>query len=125
MQGGTAHERPEGAAKVAQQCRRVKRGSMGAVSITRKDVQHVAALARLNLSVAEQERFTRELAKVLEFVSQLGEVDTADTPETAQVTGRTNVLRPDTPRPGLEREDFLRGAPAREDGELKVPGVFS
>jgi len=93
--------------------------------ISRKDVAHVAMLARLQLSEAEQERFTKELAKILEFVSQLEEVDTADVPETAQVSGRTHVLREDKPRPGIDRETFLSSAPAREEDQLKVRGVFS
>ena len=93
--------------------------------ITPKDVAHVAALARLGLSEPELKRFTIELGKILEFVSQLEEVDTADVPETAQVTGLKNVLRKDEVRPGLERDKFLCGAPAREGDELKVRGVFS
>jgi len=95
------------------------------VAITAKDVAHVATLARIAMSESEQQRFTKELGKILEFVSQLDEVDTADVPETAQVTGKVNVLRPDVPRPGLEREAFLSQAPAREGDELKVRGVFS
>lgn len=93
--------------------------------ITKKDVAHVAALARIAMSDAEQERFTKELVKILEFVSQLDEVDTADVKETAQVSGLLNVLRKDEPRAGLEREDFLGQAPARTDDELKVRGIFS
>lgn len=98
---------------------------MVAMAISKKEVQHVALLARLGLSEAELEKFTKELSKILEFVSQLGEVDTTDVPETAQVTGLTNVLRPDAPRPGLTREIFIANAPDAQNDQLKVRGIFS
>ncbi len=95
------------------------------MAISKKEVQHVALLARLDLSEQELEKFTGELSKILEFVSQLDKVDTTDVPETAQVTGLVNVLRPDAPRPGLTREVFVTNAPDAQDNQLKVRGIFS
>ena len=101
------------------------RASMRRMAISKKEVQHVALLARLGLTDAEVEKFTKELSKILEFVSQLSEADTTDVPETAQVSGLKNILRPDAPRPGITREVFLANAPAARADQLKVRGIFS
>ena len=92
--------------------------------ITREDVLHIAALARLELTEAEVEEYQRQLSAVLEYFSRLQSVDTGDIPPTASVLPPRSVLRPDEPRPGLSREALLSNAPAVEDGQFRVPPVF-
>jgi aspartyl-tRNA(Asn)/glutamyl-tRNA(Gln) amidotransferase subunit C len=78
-------------------------------SLSADQVRHIAKLARLNLSDAEVEKFSKELTQILGYVDMLGEVDTAKVPATAQVTGQTNVLREDAVRQGGTNPDDLLG----------------
>lgn len=95
------------------------------MAITEKDVEHVARLARIGLSSDEVKSFTKELSKIIEFVSQLKEVDTEHVIETAHVTGLSNVNRPDKPDKPMDRDVFLQNTPAHEKDQLKVRGVFT
>jgi aspartyl-tRNA(Asn)/glutamyl-tRNA(Gln) amidotransferase subunit C len=85
------------------------------------DVRYVAKLARLRLEPGEAERMTGELAKILAHIDKMSELDTSDVPPTAHVLDVDNVARPDRPRPGLERGEALRNAPAVADDCFRVP----
>ncbi len=89
--------------------------------ISDDDVRYVARLARLRLEPGEAERMTGELAKILGHIDKMSELDTADVPPTAHVLDVVNVLRRDTPRPSLDRDDALRNAPAVADDSFRVP----
>jgi len=89
--------------------------------ISEDDVRHVARLARLHLEPDEGGRMTAELAKILDHVAKIGELDLADVEPTAHVLALTDVVRPDKPRPGLARDDALRNAPAVTDDCFRVP----
>jgi len=91
--------------------------------ITRKDVEKVAKLARLDISEKEKEQYTQQLERVLEFVEQLNEVDTKNIEPTAQVTGLENVYREDKVTQG-QNAHLLDNAPATEGGYLKVKAVL-
>lgn len=65
------------------------------MKLTQDDVKKIAKLARVKLTPEEIERFTTQLTAILSYVELLGEVDTSGVPETSQVTGLTNVTRPD------------------------------
>jgi aspartyl-tRNA(Asn)/glutamyl-tRNA(Gln) amidotransferase subunit C len=92
--------------------------------ITRADVQHVAALARLALTDDEIEEFTRQLGVILDHAAQVSALDTADVPPTAHPLPLVNVLRPDEVGPGLDRDEVLSQAPAAEDGQFRVPRIL-
>ncbi len=92
--------------------------------ITREQVQHVANLARLKLSLEEEERFTRHLNDILLFFQQLNELDTQDVPPTSHVLDMNNVMREDEMRPSWPREDVLKNAPDHENGMFRVPAVI-
>jgi aspartyl-tRNA(Asn)/glutamyl-tRNA(Gln) amidotransferase subunit C len=87
------------------------------------DVDHVARLARLALTPEEKERFGRQLALILEHAAKVGEVAAEDIPPTSHPVPRSNVYRPDEPRPTLSHEDALAGAPEAEDGRFRVPRI--
>ena len=92
--------------------------------ISRSDVEHVAALARLGLSDAEIDRLVPQLSRILEAVGKLSAVDTSSVGPTAQVIALENVMRDDVARPGMSREAALAEAPMREGGLLRVPVVL-
>jgi aspartyl-tRNA(Asn)/glutamyl-tRNA(Gln) amidotransferase subunit C len=93
--------------------------------IGKDDVRHVARLARLRLEVGEADRMTAELAKILEHIDKLGELDLTAVEPTAHVLAITDVLRPDKPRPSLPRDEALRNAPAVSDDCFRVPRMQS
>ncbi len=87
------------------------------------DVDHVARLARLSLTIEEKERFRRQLGVILEHAERVGEVAAEDIPPTSHPIPRSNVFRSDELRPCLTREDALATAPEVEDGRFKVPRI--
>jgi len=92
--------------------------------ITAADVRHVARLARLELSEAEIELFTGQLAAVLEHAEDIEAMDTAGVPPTAHPLALTNVLRDDTVGDCLDRDEVLAEAPQAEDSRFRVPSIL-
>jgi aspartyl-tRNA(Asn)/glutamyl-tRNA(Gln) amidotransferase subunit C len=87
-------------------------------------VEYVAGLAKLDLDDGERAALAEQLARILEFVAQLDEVDLTDVPPTKHVIGQTNVSRADDPRPCLSQEEALEGAPRADEGHFVVPEVL-
>jgi aspartyl-tRNA(Asn)/glutamyl-tRNA(Gln) amidotransferase subunit C len=94
------------------------------MSISLEEVEHIAELARLNLSRKEKERFKEQLSAILDFAAKLRDVDTSTIPPTSSVLPARSVLRKDQPRPGLKPEEVFRNAPQQEDRQFKVPPVL-
>lgn len=92
--------------------------------ITREDVAHVAALARLNVTEAELDTYTGQLAEVLDHARDVASLDLAGVPPTAHAMAVTNVMRADEPRPCLDRDEVLAQAPAVEDHRFMVPRIL-
>jgi aspartyl-tRNA(Asn)/glutamyl-tRNA(Gln) amidotransferase subunit C len=93
------------------------------VEITREQVQHVARLARLELSDEELERMREQLSAILVAVGKVSELDLEDVEPTAHPLDLVNVLADDVPRPSLPLEEALANAPDPEDGFFGVPAV--
>ena len=89
--------------------------------ITRDDVAHVADLARLALSDDELDRFTEQLAAVLDHAADVEALDVADVPPTSHPVPLENVLRDDVVAPTLDRAEVLAQAPAVEENRFRVP----
>lgn len=87
------------------------------------DVAYIAGLAKLDLSADEQERFTRDLSQVLEYVAQLEQWDTSGVEPMYHPLPVFDALRTDAPEAGLAQEAALANAPAQEDGQFRVPKV--
>jgi aspartyl-tRNA(Asn)/glutamyl-tRNA(Gln) amidotransferase subunit C len=87
------------------------------------DVEHVARLARLQLSPEELARFKAQLGVILEHAERVSEVAAEDVPPTAHPLPRANVFREDVPEPSLTHETALANAPDAEDGRFKVPRI--
>ena len=92
--------------------------------LTREEVEHIASLARLELSEAEKERYREQLSAILEYAARLQSVDTSMIPPTSGVQPERAELRPDEPRPGLDLDDLLRNAPDHEDRQFRVPPIL-
>jgi aspartyl-tRNA(Asn)/glutamyl-tRNA(Gln) amidotransferase subunit C len=94
-------------------------------SLNRQDVNRIAELARLELTEAELELFTRQLGDILTYVEQIRALDTTGVAPTSQVLNRP-VDREDVPAATLTRPQLLGNAPdaATEAGLFKVPRVI-
>jgi aspartyl-tRNA(Asn)/glutamyl-tRNA(Gln) amidotransferase subunit C len=92
--------------------------------IGREEVAHVARLALLDLTDEELDRFTGQLAAVLEHARDVAALDLADVPPTFHPLPLRNVLRPDVPAVALDRDEVLAQAPAAEDGRFRVPPIL-
>ena len=100
-------------------------GIIGPVAtLSRRDVEHVAHLARLGLSDEELTRLEGQLNHILEQYEKLTELDTSGIPPTAQTIELENILRDDVPLPSLPRETVLVNAPERDGGLFVVPAVL-
>ena len=87
------------------------------------DIEHVAKLARLDLSDEEIARLRTQLAQILEHAARVGEVAAADVAPTASPIPRANVYRDDVPEPSLPVDEALRNAPERDGDRFRVPRI--
>ncbi|APO47669.1 Asp-tRNA(Asn)/Glu-tRNA(Gln) amidotransferase subunit GatC [Paenibacillus sp. FSL H7-0942] len=94
------------------------------MSISNNDVQHVAKLARLNLTAEEEQTLTGQLNAILKYAEKLNELDTEDIEPTTHVLHVSNVMREDETKESLSIEQVMRNAPEEEDGQFKVPAVM-
>ena len=91
--------------------------------LTRDDVVHVARLARLTLSEEEVELFTGQLGTVLAHAADVAALDLAHLEPSSHPIAIDTVVRPDEPRPGLDRAEVLAAAPSVEDDRFRVPRI--
>ncbi len=84
-------------------------------------VRHVARLARLRLSDAEEQVMREELSGILAHIDAIRAMDLDGVEPTTHIVELENVLRADVPRPSLPRDEALREARNTVDGEFAVP----
>jgi len=94
------------------------------MALTKHDVEHVARLARLEITEAEKEAFTKQLSDILTYVEQLNTWDTKGVEPTATVLEQANVFREDKSRPSLSVEKALANAPESEEHYFAVPRII-
>lgn len=94
------------------------------LSITMQDVEHVAKLARLELTADEKERFTGQLNAILKYAEKLNELNTDHVEPTSHVLKIANVMRSDEIRPSWPIGEVMKNAPEEEDGQFRVPAVL-
>ncbi len=94
------------------------------MSLTKKEVQHIAFLARLELSEEEIERYREQLSAILDHVAALQELDTEHIPPTSSVLPPRSRLRPDEVLPGLDVDRATQNAPDSKENQFRVPPVF-
>ena len=95
-------------------------------TLTVKEIEQIAVLARLGLTDVEKERYAAELSVVFEYIDMLREVDTDDVVETCQVTGLEDVVRDDAvvPCDKATQAKLIAAFPERVGNLLKVKAVF-
>jgi aspartyl-tRNA(Asn)/glutamyl-tRNA(Gln) amidotransferase subunit C len=93
------------------------------MTIDRATVDHVARLARLDLSEEERERMRAELSNILEHVETIQAMDLDAVEPTSHAIPLHNVMRKDEVKPSLPREEALANAPQAEDGRFRVPRI--
>lgn len=94
-------------------------------SLTRKEVEDIALLARLRLESDELERMERELAAILDHFQAIAAVDTADVPAMTHAVPMDLRLRADIIEPSLPAEAALAAAPRRADDLIVVPSSIA
>ena len=94
------------------------------MSVTIKDVEHVAALARLSFTEEEMQKLTAQLNEILRYMEHLNTLDTSEVEPLSHVIELHNVFRKDVLRPSLPREEALKNAPAHTEEFFKVPKVI-
>ena len=94
------------------------------MSVTIKDVEHVAALAKLSFSDEEKSKLVGEMNTILAYMEQLNTLDTSGVEPLSHVVETGSVFREDEPRPMLPREKALQNAPAKTDEFFRVPKVI-
>jgi aspartyl-tRNA(Asn)/glutamyl-tRNA(Gln) amidotransferase subunit C len=99
------------------------------MSITKKDVEHVARLARLALTEEEKERYTAQLSSILGYIEKLNELDTTDVPPTSHVFPVTNIWREDRAEPSTRETlgappEIIDNCPDHEGPFFKVKKVI-
>ena len=94
--------------------------------LTKEEVEKIALLSRLGLTDQEKEKFARQLSSILDYFSQLKEVDTDGVEPTAQVTGLENILREDKVDDCEVdvKKKLIDQAPEVDDGLIKAKAVF-
>lgn len=93
--------------------------------ISRDDVFHLARLSSLQLSDSEVDTLQKDIGNILEYVQQLGELDTTGIEPTYQVTDLENVWRDDTVIDDqISREQLLSLSPESTNHQIKVPKVL-
>ena len=90
--------------------------------ITKKDIEHIGWLARIELTDEEKEEFTSQLNSVLDYFSTSDEVE-ADVSPTHHILGITNVFREDIQKKSLDQKQVLKNAQKKEGSFIKGPRI--
>jgi len=97
-----------------------------APKISTGQVEHIAKLARIELTEKEKGKFSNELSSILDYVDKLNKVDTKNIKPIQQITGLNSITRSDEIRnPNIEiRNRILNQAPDKKDNYFKVPKIL-
>lgn len=94
------------------------------MSLSKQEVQHIANLARLELSDEEIVLYQQQLSDILEHVGALQALNTAEVAPTSGLRVEDSRLREDVPGEAMAREDLLSNAPETQDNQFLVPPVL-
>ncbi len=93
--------------------------------LSASDIDHLARLANLPLTPAEENEYASSLTQILEHVQAISSLDLSRVPQTNQVTQVTNRLRPDEVKPSLSQAQALSQASSTHEGYFVVPRILS
>lgn len=94
------------------------------MSVSLEDVRHLAELSQIRLDKTELTSLASDIDRIVGYIDQLDELDTAGVEPTFQLTGLDDVWRADEVKPQLGWQELLQLAPDSEDGQVKVPKVL-
>lgn len=94
------------------------------MSVTKKDVEKIAELARLKFDENELNDFTIEMNKILSYVEKLNELNTDNVEPLSHPNEASNVFRDDVLNPSVSTEEALKNAPDKDEKFFKVPKVI-
>ena len=94
------------------------------MSLSLKDVEHIADLAKLELSAREKGQFREQLSAILDYAAVLQQVDTSSILPSATILPLHNVMRDDEATPSLPAQDILANAPDAAEGCFRVPAIL-
>ena len=94
------------------------------MGISKKEVEHIAKLARLEFTGDEFEHLTGQLSAILNYVSKLNELNTENVEPTSHVIDLKNCFKEDMVKESLPGETALKNAPEQEIGFYKVPKII-
>ena len=96
---------------------------MKAQHLSKKEVEHVAWLAHIEISEEEKALFTEQFNEILDYFKKIDMVDTEGVEPTYHVLDLTNIHRKDEIKPSLSTEEALKNAPRKEKKFLKAPRI--
>lgn len=91
--------------------------------ITIKEVEHVAKLARLDLTEEEKDKYSKQLGAILDYAKQMDEIDTEGVEPMSHAIPIVNVMREDEVICPHTKEELMANAPLKEDGFFRVPKI--
>lgn len=94
------------------------------MKLSKKEVEHIAQLARLGITDKEKEKYAKQLSAILDYVEQLNKLNTEKVEPIGHITGAENVMRKDEIKNKPDRENMLENAPDKENGFIKVKSIF-
>jgi aspartyl-tRNA(Asn)/glutamyl-tRNA(Gln) amidotransferase subunit C len=94
------------------------------MALSSEEVRHIADLARLRLTDAEEVIFAQQLSAILDYAARLNQIDTEHISPTASVLPLSAPLRPDQVRKSKPRASILRNAEDSEEGMFRVPQIL-
>lgn len=87
-------------------------------------VQHVAHLAKLEFNEAYLEKFTKQLAEIIQMEDELAQVDTTNVKPTTHISRQKTTFRADDNQVTNSRDELLKNVPEQKDGLIKVPAIL-
>ncbi len=92
--------------------------------ISDETIEYVGILSKLKLNAEEQEQAKKDLAEMLDYIDQLGELDTEGVEPMSHVHPVSNCFREDVVTNDNDRENILKNAPEEREGQFVVPRTF-
>lgn len=95
------------------------------MELDKKTIDHIAHLARLDLSSQEKEKLGADLDKILGYVELLNELDVSDVKPLVNIVNKQTPMRKDEVTESLTQEEALKNAPEKNSDYFKVPKVLN
>lgn len=95
------------------------------MALSKETIDHIAHLARIDLSTEEKTKITSDLDKILDYVDLLNEVDVINVKPLVNIVRKKTALRDDLAKDSLSQQEALKNAPEKNSDYFKVPKVLN